>query len=131
MSLPVLISSFGFKHGPPPDAALVLDVRFLPNPYYVPDLRPRSGRDPATAAHVFQDGRADDLLDRLLPLVEFLLPQYAAAGRECLHLAVGCTGGRHRSVAVAEALARLLVGRGLEARVEHRHLGVEEAEDSW
>ncbi len=119
----LLLSSFGFKHGPPPGADLVLDVRFLPNPHYVEALRPRTGKDPATAAHVFHDGRADTLLQRLVPLVEFLLAQDGAAGsRVRRHVAVGCTGGRHRSVAVVEELARRLRAARVTVRVEHRDL---------
>ena len=103
--LAVTFQSFGFKHGPARDADLLLDVRFLPNPHYEPELRPLTGRDPAVAAYVNRDGALDAFYERLLPLLDYLLPQYVAEGKSHLAIAIGCTGGRHRSVAVAEQLA--------------------------
>ncbi len=98
--------SFGFKNGPARDADVVLDVRFLTNPHYEPDLRPLTGRDSRVVDHIAADGRLEDFYARLLPLLDFLIPQYVAEGKAHLTVAVGCTGGRHRSVAVTEFLAR-------------------------
>ena len=103
--LAVTFVSFGHKHGPPRDADLAFDVRFLPNPHYVPELRPLTGFDPRIVEYIGQDGRLDALYARLLPLLDFLLPEYVAEGKAHLVVAIGCTGGRHRSVAVAEHLA--------------------------
>ena len=103
--LAVTFASFGHKHGPPRDADLAFDVRFLPNPHYEPELRPLTGFDPEVVAYVGRDGRLAELYDRLLPLLDYLLPQYVAEGKAHLVVAIGCTGGRHRSVAIAEHLA--------------------------
>jgi UPF0042 nucleotide-binding protein len=103
--LAVTFTSFGHKHGPPRDADLAFDVRFLPNPHYEPELRPLTGYDERIVAYVGRDGRLDEFYDRVLPLLEYLLPQYVAEGKAHLMVAIGCTGGRHRSVAIAEHLA--------------------------
>jgi RNase adapter protein RapZ len=103
--LAVTIQSFGFKHGPARDADLLLDVRFLPNPHYEAELRPLTGRDPAVAAYINRDGALDAFYERLIPMLDYLLPQYVAEGKSHLSIAIGCTGGRHRSVAIAEHLA--------------------------
>jgi UPF0042 nucleotide-binding protein len=103
--LAVTIQSFGFKHGPARDADLLFDVRFLPNPHYEPGLRPLTGHDPDVAAFINRDGALDAFYERLLPMLDYLLPQYVAEGKAHLSIAVGCTGGRHRSVAVAEQIA--------------------------
>jgi UPF0042 nucleotide-binding protein len=118
--LAVSFSSFGFKHGAPRDADLVFDVRFLPNPHYVPDLKPLTGRDPRVVEYVGRDGRLEELYDHLIPLLEFLLPQYEAEGKAHLLVAIGCTGGRHRSVAIAEHLAARFRDRE-DLLVELRH----------
>ncbi len=119
--LAVTFTSFGHKHGPPRDADLAFDVRFLPNPHYEPDLRPLTGFDPEVVAHVARDGRLQELYDRLEPLLDYLLPQYVAEGKAHLVVAVGCTGGRHRSVTVAEHLAQRYRGRDdLYVEVLHR-----------
>ena len=102
----VTFESFGFKNGPARDADIVLDVRFLPNPHYVPELRPLTGRDQRIVDYVAQDGHLDAFYERLLPLLDFLLPEYVAEGKAHLTVAIGCTGGRHRSVAISEFLAR-------------------------
>jgi UPF0042 nucleotide-binding protein len=104
--LAVSLESFGFKHGPARDADMVLDVRFLPNPHYEPDLRPLTGHDQRVVDYVGRDGQLEAFYERLEPLLDFLLPQYVAEGKAHLTIAIGCTGGRHRSVAVAERLAR-------------------------
>src|SRR3954465_4575060 len=103
--LAVTFTSFGHKHGPPRDADLAFDVRFLPNPHYEPDLRPLTGFDKPVVRYVGGDGRLQEFYDRALPLLEYLLPQYVAEGKAHLVVAVGCTGGRHRSVVIAEDLA--------------------------
>ena len=105
------IESFGFKHAPARDADMVLDVRFLPNPHYVPELRPLTGRDPRVVAYVARDGQLDEFYGRLFPLIDYLLPQYVAEGKAHLTIAIGCTGGRHRSVAISEALGKRYDGR--------------------
>jgi UPF0042 nucleotide-binding protein len=102
------IVSFGFKYGLPQDADLVFDLRFLPNPYFVSELRAHSGLEPRVASYVFGASEARELLDDLSTLLAKLLPRYAAEGKSYLTIAVGCTGGRHRSVAMAEALAKRL-----------------------
>jgi RNase adapter protein RapZ len=103
--LAVTFESFGFKHGPVRDPDLMFDVRFLPNPHYESDLRPLTGHDPRIVAFINQDGALDAFYERLHPLLDYLLPQYLTEGKAHLVLAVGCTGGRHRSVAIAEHLA--------------------------
>jgi UPF0042 nucleotide-binding protein len=102
--LAVTLESFGFKHGPARDADLVLDVRFLPNPHYEPTLRPLTGHDARVVAYIERDGRLAEFYERVMPLLDFLLPQYVAEGKAHLTIAIGCTGGRHRSVAIAEHL---------------------------
>jgi UPF0042 nucleotide-binding protein len=119
--LAVNFTSFGFKHGPARDADLVLDVRFLPNPHYEPALRPLTGRDERIVEYIGRTGRLAELYARLDPLLDFLLPQYVAEGKSYLLVAVGCTGGRHRSVAIAERLADRYRDRGdLIVQVTHR-----------
>lgn len=104
----VTVTAFGYKYGLPLDADLVFDVRFLPNPYYVSELRPLSGLDEGVARFVLDRDEAREFMDRLTALLDFVMPLYAEEGRYTLHIAIGCTGGRHRSVAVADALARRL-----------------------
>jgi UPF0042 nucleotide-binding protein len=103
--LAVTFTSFGHKHGPPRDADLAFDVRFLPNPHYEADLRPLTGFDEKIVEFVGRDGRLEEFYEHVLPLLEYLLPQYVAEGKAHLVVAIGCTGGRHRSVAIAEHLA--------------------------
>ncbi len=102
--LAVTLESFGFKHGPARDADLVLDVRFLPNPHYEPELRPLTGHDERVVTYIGRDGRLAEFYERLMPLLDFLVPQYVSEGKAHLTIAIGCTGGRHRSVAIAEHL---------------------------
>jgi len=119
--LAVTFQSFGFKHGPMRDADLMLDVRFLPNPHYVAELRPLTGKDPRVVEYVAREGKLDELYERLGPLLDFLLPQYLQEGKAHLMVAIGCTGGRHRSVAIAEHLAGRYAERdGLFVEVAHR-----------
>lgn len=103
--LAVTFTSFGHKHGPPRDADLAFDVRFLPNPHYEPELRPLTGFDTRIADYVGRDGRLEEFYGRVIPLLEYLLPQYVGEGRAHLVVAIGCTGGRHRSVVISEHLA--------------------------
>ena len=103
--LAVTLTSFGHKHGPPRDADLAFDVRFLPNPHYEPELRALTGFDTRIVDYVGGDGRLDEFYERVIPLLEYLLPQYVAEGKAHLVVAIGCTGGRHRSVVIAEHLA--------------------------
>lgn len=104
----VTVTAFGYKYGLPLDADLVFDVRFLPNPYYVSELRPLSGLDEGVARFVLDRDETREFMDRLTALLDFVMPLYAEEGRYTLHIAIGCTGGRHRSVAVADTLARRL-----------------------
>jgi UPF0042 nucleotide-binding protein len=103
--LAVTFESFGFKYGPARDPDLLLDVRFLPNPHYEADLRPLTGDDSRIVAFINRDGELDQFYERLHPLLDYLLPHYLAEGKAHLVVAIGCTGGRHRSVAIADHLA--------------------------
>jgi UPF0042 nucleotide-binding protein len=105
--LAVTFLTFGFKHGSPREADLLFDVRFLPNPHYEDDLRPLTGLDRAVQEYVNSTDGLGDFYDRLIPLLDYLLPSYEAEGKAHLTIGVGCTGGRHRSVVVAERLAEL------------------------
>ena len=116
----VIVQSFGFKYGIPPESDLVFDVRFLPNPYYEMSLRERNGTDPEVRDYVFQGGTADVLMRHLTTLIDFLLPRYMAEGKANLIISVGCTGGKHRSVAIAEALSEHLRGREYGVVTMHR-----------
>ena len=103
--LAITFESFGFKYGPARDPDLMFDVRFLPNPHYEPTLRPLTGLDPQVVEFIDRDGALTEFYDRLHPLLDYLLPQYLAEGKSHLVVAIGCTGGRHRSVAIAKHLA--------------------------
>ena len=116
----VTVMSFGYKHGLPMEADLVFDVRFLPNPYYEMSLRERNGTDPEVRDYVFQGGTADVLMRHLTTLIDFLLPRYMAEGKANLIISIGCTGGKHRSVAIAEALSEHLRGREYGVVTMHR-----------
>jgi len=116
----VNLVSFGFRHGLPRGADLVFDVRFLPNPHFEPQLRPRTGLDAEVAAFVLDSEPTKELLERLRGLLNFLLPLYEREGKSYLTVAVGCTGGRHRSVAVLESLAKELRRFGQNVSVTHR-----------
>ena len=119
--LAVTFESFGFKYGPSRDADLLFDVRFLPNPHYEPELRPLTGADTRVVEFINADGELDRFYERLHPMLDYLLPQYLAEGKAHLVVATGCTGGRHRSVAIAEHLAdRFRDGDGYLVEVVHR-----------
>jgi UPF0042 nucleotide-binding protein len=121
-ALTVSLVSFGFKHGIPYDADLVFDVRFLPNPHFVEELRQLDGRDPAVAKFVMAHDESRELLTRLEDLIRFLLPQYQREGKAYLTVAIGCTGGRHRSVTLVESLRAFLETLALTPIVRHRDL---------
>ena len=118
-SMVVRVVSFGFKYGIPVHADLVFDLRFLPNPHFVEELRPKTGQDPEVSEYVLTAPETRELLRHLRPLLDFVLPQYAREGKAYLTVALGCTGGRHRSVALAEEIARELGDRH-EVVVSHR-----------
>jgi UPF0042 nucleotide-binding protein len=118
----VTMVSFGFRYGLPSHADVVLDVRFLPNPYFVPELRPHPGTDARVKDYVLGQQDAKGFLERAADLCAFLLPRYRIEGKSYLTIAVGCTGGRHRSVAIADALAHQLQAAGTPVRLWHRDL---------
>jgi UPF0042 nucleotide-binding protein len=114
------VVSFGFRYGTPEAADLMIDVRFLPNPNFEPALRDRTGLDGEVATFVLRDSRTQSFLGRFFDFIEYLLPLYEEEGKAYLRIAIGCTGGRHRSVAVAGALERFLQDRKIQTRVTHR-----------
>jgi UPF0042 nucleotide-binding protein len=123
--LALTLLTFGFKNGPPRDADLTLDVRFLPNPHYDEQLRPLTGLDEQVRAYVESGTQAGEFYGRLLPLLEFLVPAYVTEGKSHLTIAVGCTGGRHRSVTVADRIRRDLAAReDVIVRVKHRDVDI-------
>ncbi len=119
--LKITLYSFGFKHGYP-EADMVWDVRFLPNPYWVRELKDSTGREPVTAAYVLANTVGREFLSRLESILLFLVEQYRAGGRPDLRLAIGCTGGRHRSVAVTEHLRRFFATLPVDLHVFHRDI---------
>jgi len=121
--LALTFMSFGFKHGPPREEDLAFDVRFLPNPHYEAELRALTGHDAAVLEHIARDGRLSEFYEHLNPLLDFLLAQYVAEGKAHLVIAIGCTGGRHRSVAIAEHLAERYGDHAdLSVAVSHRDI---------
>lgn len=119
-SLTAIVTSFGYKYGIPTDADLVFDVRFLPNPFYVEALAPRTGEDAEVAAYVMDSPISREFMQRLEDMLRFLIPNYVEEGKHSLVIAVGCTGGRHRSVAVASAVAGICSNAGCETVLTHR-----------
>ena len=118
--------TFGFKNGPPREADLILDVRFLPNPHYEDDLRPLTGLDPEVVEYVEAGTQAGEFYGRLLPLLDFLIPAYVAEGKSHLTIAIGCTGGRHRSITVSDRIARRLQDRpDVVVRMKHRDVDLD------
>jgi UPF0042 nucleotide-binding protein len=117
------VMSFGYKHGLPLDTDLVIDCRFLPNPHWVEDLRPQTGLDEPVHNYVMGQPVTEEFLDELTSLLELLLPAYVAEGKSYLTLALGCTGGHHRSVVIAEEIAARLRERGYDPKVSHRDIG--------
>ena len=123
--LTATVLSFGFKYGLPLDADLVVDARFLPNPHWIPELRPHTGQDAEVRDYVLGQDAAAEFLDRYTDVLRLLVPGYRREGKRYLTLAVGCTGGKHRSVAIAEEFARRLGAEGIAAVARHRDLGRE------
>jgi UPF0042 nucleotide-binding protein len=129
--LALTLLTFGFKNGPPSDADLTLDVRFLPNPHYVDELRPLTGLDEPVREYVESGTQAGEFYGRLMPLLEFLLPAYVAEGKQHLTIAIGCTGGRHRSITVADRIARELTPHDeVKLRIVHRDAELEPQEST-
>jgi UPF0042 nucleotide-binding protein len=124
--LVVTVLSFGFKHGIPVDSDLLFDVRFLPNPHFVPRLRPHTGRDREVRAFLEESDATHEFLEHTLNLLRFLIPQYVAEGKSYLTVGIGCTGGRHRSVMIAESIKKGLAGlKGVQTRVRHRDIAID------
>ena len=121
-NLMVTVLSFGFKYGIPSDADIVFDVRFLPNPYYVEELRPLTGNDKKIQDYVMKAPEVEEFLERVDGLIQFLLPNYVKEGKSSLVIAVGCTGGKHRSVTLANAIAKRLSKTPYGCKVEHRDI---------
>ena len=120
----VTVLSFGFKNGIPSDADLVFDVRFLPNPYYVDELKTKTGNDREVQKYVMNCRQAGEFLDKLSDMVQFLIPNYVAEGKNQLVVAIGCTGGKHRSVTIANKLYEILKeNREYKVKIEHRDIG--------
>ncbi len=122
-SMQTAVTSFGFKHGIPLDVDLVIDVRFLPNPHWIEALRPLTGLDEPVRRYVLDQPTTSEFLERFEHLLEMLVPAYATEGKSYLSIAIGCTGGRHRSVAISEELAGWLRRHGYQPRVTHRDIG--------
>ncbi len=120
----VTVESFGFKHGLPQELDVCFDVRFLPNPFFIPELRPHNGTEAPVAAFVLEQPDAQAFLQHAQAMVAFLLPRYAREGKAYLTVAIGCTGGRHRSPAIAVELAARMAALGYEARVVHRDIAL-------
>ncbi|MGN6780891.1 MAG: RNase adapter RapZ [Marmoricola sp.] len=125
VALQVTVLSFGFKYGVPVDADLMADMRFLPNPHWVPGLRPHTGHDADVAGYVLEQPAAQEFLDRYVPVIETVGGGYVREGKRFMTVAIGCTGGKHRSVAMVEEIARRLRDVGMPARTAHRDLGRE------
>jgi UPF0042 nucleotide-binding protein len=121
-AMKMAVTSFGFRHGIPLDVDLVMDVRFLPNPHWIEHLRPHTGLDPDVRDYVLGQPVTKEFLDRFESLLELLLPSYMAEGKSYLSIAIGCTGGHHRSVALAEEIASWLRAMGHRPRVTHRDI---------
>lgn len=119
----VNVISFGYKHGVPEQADLMFDVRFLPNPYYVAELRNQTGNDEAVSSYVLNSEGADNFLQKLEDMLKFLLPKYQEEGKEVLVIAIGCTGGHHRSVAISNEICRRLSTPELPVSLTHRDIG--------
>lgn len=118
----ILILSFGFKHGLPQNAELLIDVRFIPNPYYVPELKALDGKDERVRHFVNKCPQTRNFLDKYFSLIEYLIPLYEKEAKTELTIAFGCTGGRHRSVVIAEEISTRLNGCGQETSLTHRDI---------
>ena len=123
-NLYITVMSFGFKYGIPQDSDLVFDVRFLPNPYYIDELREKTGNDPEVQDYVMENDKAQVFLDKLTDMIDFLIPNYILEGKNQLIISIGCTGGKHRSVTLANALYQKLDKQeNYGVRIEHRDIG--------
>ena len=120
--LQVQLLSFGFRYGLPPGSDVVMDVRFIPNPYFIPELQPLTGLDRAVSDYVLTQTSCQDFLQRFRDLLLYLLPQYQREGKSYLTISIGCTGGRHRSVTIVENLRPFLIGEGVALKVCHRDI---------
>jgi len=118
----ISVTSFGYRHGVPPDSDLVFDVRFLPNPNYIPRFKNRSGKDPAVAQYIGSFPQTVEFIHRITDLLTYLLPHYIREGKSYLTIAFGCTGGQHRSVMMAEQIRKNLADAGFQVRVNHRDM---------
>ena len=121
-NLTISITSFGFKNGVPSDADLVFDVRFLPNPHFIPEFRALTGKHPKVAKYVRQFPQTREFLDKVTDMLTFLLPHYIHEGKSYLTIGIGCTGGQHRSVMIAEELKKRLAAAGYRAKSSHRDM---------
>lgn len=122
----ITILSFGFKYGIPVDSDLVFDVRFLPNPYYVPELKHKTGADPLVSRYVLESEAAVQFLDKLEDILTFLLPHYISEGKNQLVISIGCTGGKHRSVTLVNELAKRMMNQEYGLKTEHRDIEKDE-----
>ena len=118
--LSVSIITFGYKHGIPIDTDLLMDVRIIPNPFYIPELRPLTGRDPAVQEYVFHSAECQEFLQKFTDLLKFLLPNYSKEGKTHLTIGIGCTGGQHRSIALGIKIGQILTDEGYTVNVKHR-----------
>jgi UPF0042 nucleotide-binding protein len=121
-NLTIQSMSFGFKNGVPTDADLVFDVRFLPNPHFIPEFRALTGKDPKVAKYVMSFAQTKEFLEKTTDMLEFLLPHYIKEGKSYLTVAFGCTGGQHRSVFIAEEMKKRLEGAGYRVKSSHRDM---------
>lgn len=120
----VTLITFGYKFGVPFDLDLMFDLRFLPNPYFVPELKPLTGEDAAVRRYVIDNPETQEFLEKLISFLEYLLPRYRSEGKSYLTIGFGCTGGRHRSVSVSIVLAEMLSMRGYDVNLKHRDIGI-------
>ena len=116
----IYLTSFGYRHGLPPDSDLVFDVRFLPNPNYIPKLKKLTGRNPAVAKYIRSFPQTGEFIRKITELLLYLLPHYIREGKSYLTIGFGCTGGHHRSVMIADDIGKNLAAAGYHARVSHR-----------
>ncbi|OVE79985.1 RNase adaptor protein RapZ, partial [bacterium J17] len=121
-NLQIVIESFGFKYGVSHNVDLVADVRFLPNPHFVSDLQPKTGKDAGVVDYVFSNGDAEEFVNRYYSLLSFLIPKFEKEGKHYLTIGIGCTGGKHRSVAISRKLQELLKRDGINVTIRHRDI---------
>jgi len=121
-AMQIVVVSFGYKYGVPLDADLIFDTRFLPNPFYVDSLRDKTGKSPKVRAYVLQSSESREFKDRLFPFIDYLIPKFIAEGKSYLTIAIGCTGGKHRSVVIAEDLRGYLRKRRYDIKIYHRDI---------